>query len=120
MGAFMLVRAEAIAHAGLLDPDFFMYGEDLDWAYRIKEKGWKVAYYPNVTITHVKRAAARRSPRAQVEFYRAMDIFYRKHYAASTPWYLHTVIVFAIWLRVTAERLRVSLTTDRSPGREGA
>ena len=118
MGAFMLVRAEAIAEVGLLDSQFFMYGEDLDWAYRMKRAGWKVLYNPDVTITHVKKAAARQSPRAQVEFYRAMDIFYHKHYAASTPWYLHVVIVSAIALRQRVERLRVSL---RSPnGRQEA
>ena len=113
MGAFMLVRAEAIAQAGLLDPQFFMYGEDLDWAYRIKQAGWKVVYNPSVTIKHVKRAAANQSPRAQIEFYRAMDIFYRKHYAASTPWYLHGAIVSAIALRQGIESLRVSLHSSR-------
>jgi GT2 family glycosyltransferase len=113
MGAFMLVRAEAIAQAGLLDTQFFMYGEDLDWAYRIKQAGWKVVYNPSVTIKHVKRAAASQSPRAQIEFYRAMDIFYRKHYAASTPWYLHGAVVSAIALRQGIERLRVSLRSSR-------
>jgi GT2 family glycosyltransferase len=113
MGAFMLVRAEAIAQVGLLDSRFFMYGEDLDWAYRMKNAGWKVLYNPDVVITHVKYAAARQSPRAQVEFYRAMSIFYRKHYAASTPWYLHGAILTAITLRQGVERLRVSV---RSPG----
>jgi GT2 family glycosyltransferase len=109
----MLVRAEAIAQAGLLDPRFFMYGEDLDWAYRIKRAGWKVLYNPAVTIKHVKKAAARQSSRAQVEFYRAMDIFYRKHYAASTPWYLHAVIVSAVSLRQWIEQLRVSIPSRR-------
>jgi len=120
MGAFMLVRAESIAQAGLLDPRFFMYGEDLDWAYRIKNAGWRVLYNPGVAIKHVKRAAARKSPRAQVEFYRAMDIFYRKHYAASTPWYLHAAITGAIALRTGLERLRVSLPWVRREGRSGS
>jgi N-acetylglucosaminyl-diphospho-decaprenol L-rhamnosyltransferase len=109
-GAFMLVRAEAIAQAGLMDGQFFMYGEDLDWAYRIKQAGWKVYYNPAVTVLHVKRAASRHSARAQVEFYRAMDIFYRKHYAAQTPWWLHTLVVSAIALRQKVEELRLALT----------
>ncbi len=107
VGAFMMVRAEAIARVGLMDGQFFMYGEDLDWAYRIKAAGWKVYYNPAVTVLHVKRAASRHSPRAQVEFYRAMDIFYRKHYAAQTSWWLHTCIVGAIWLRQRFEQMRV-------------
>ena len=110
VGAFMLVRAEAIAQAGLMDGQFFLYGEDLDWAYRIKAAGWKVYYNPAVTVRHVKRASTRHSPRAQVEFYRAMGIFYRKHYAAQTFWCLHVFIVSAIWLRQKFKELRLALT----------
>ena len=109
VGAFMLVRAEAIAQAGLMDGQFFMYGEDLDWAYRIQAAGWKIYYNPAVTVLHVKRAASRHSRRAQVEFYRAMAIFYRKHYAAQTPWWLHVPIVGAISLRQGLEQLRQAL-----------
>ncbi len=110
----MMVRAEAIAQVGLMDGQFFMYGEDLDWAYRIKATGWKVYYNPAVTVLHVKRAASRHSPRARVEFYRAMDIFYRKHYSAQTPWWLHIFIVNVIWLRQRLEQLRVGLNGRRS------
>lgn len=96
VGAFMLVRQEAIAQAGLLDEIYFMYGEDLDWAYQIKSHGWTIIYNPDVTVLHVKRASSRRSLKAQVEFYRAMDIFYRKFYAATTPVWLHWLIVAGI------------------------
>jgi GT2 family glycosyltransferase len=106
VGAFMLVRSEAVAQAGLMDEQFFMYGEDLDWAYRIKSAGWKIYYNPAVTVLHIKRAASRHSKRAQIEFYRAMDIFYRKHYAAQTPWWLHLLIVGAISSRLKLEKLR--------------
>jgi len=106
VGAFMMVRREAIAQVGLLDETFFMYGEDLDWCYRIKAAGWKVYYNPGVTVLHVKRAASQRNPRAQVEFWRAMDHFYRKHYAASTPRPLHFLILAAIWARTNLERAR--------------
>jgi len=119
VGAFMLVRAEAIAQAGLMDGQFFMYGEDLDWAYRIQAAGWKIYYNPAVTVLHVKRAASRHSPRAQVEFYRAMGIFYRKHYAVQTSWWLHALIVSAISLRQRFEELRLALTsTGERPGAE--
>ncbi len=110
VGAFMLLRREAIAQTGLLDEQFFMYGEDLDWAYRIGEAGWKVYYNPAVTVLHVKRASSRHSPRAQIEFYRAMELFYRKHYAEETSLPLHTLIVGAIRLRTAIEQLRLVLT----------
>ncbi|MEO0565307.1 MAG: glycosyltransferase family 2 protein, partial [Chloroflexota bacterium] len=96
VGAYMQVRREAIAQVGLLDETFFMYGEDLDWAYRIKQAGWTVYYNPKVTVLHVKRAASRKSQRAQMEFYRAMLIFYRKHYRRNTPTALHMLILMGI------------------------
>ncbi|HMQ51452.1 MAG TPA: glycosyltransferase family 2 protein [Anaerolineae bacterium] len=106
VGAFMMVRREAIAQAGLLDETYFMYGEDLDWAYQIKAHGWKIFYNPGVTVTHVKRAASRTSPKAQIEFYRAMDIFYRKFYAKSTPLWLHLLVVMGINLKWRVTQLK--------------
>lgn len=96
VGAYMQVRREAIERVGLLDEAFFMYGEDLDWAYRIKQAGWKVFYYPEVTVWHIKRAASRMSKKAQFEFYRAMLIFYRKHYQKTTPLWLHGLVMLGL------------------------
>lgn len=96
VGAFMLVRAEAIAQAGLMDETYFMYGEDIDWAYNIKKHGWKIFYNPAATVLHIKRASSKHSPRAQVEFYRAMQIFYQKYYAETTPFWLHWLITLGI------------------------
>jgi GT2 family glycosyltransferase len=111
VGAFMMVRREAIAQAGLLDETYFMYGEDLDWAYHIKANGWKIYYNPTVSVTHIKRAASRYSPVAQIEFYRAMDIFYRKFYANSTPFWLHGLVVTGINLPWRYSQLKYRLST---------
>lgn len=99
VGAFMLVRTSAIAEAGLLDEQFWMYGEDIDWAKRIKDRGWKVIYNPNILALHVKRASSRQSKRAQIEFYRAMLIFYFKHYYATTPAWLHWAVISGVALK---------------------
>jgi len=99
VGAFMLVRRAAIQQVGLFDETYFMYGEDLDWAFRIKQAGWKIKYNPRVTVLHLKRAASRQSRRAQQEFYRAMLIFYRRHYRATTPWWLHSLILTGLLLK---------------------
>ena len=96
VGAYMQVRNAAIAKVGLLDESFFMYGEDLDWAYRVKQAGYKVWYYPKVTVHHVKRAASSKSSRAQLEFWRAMLIFYRKHFRGSTIMPVHCLILAAL------------------------
>lgn len=99
VGAFMMVRTAALQQVGLLDEIFWMYGEDLDWAKRIKDAGWKVVYNPHVTVLHVKRASSRQNPRAQREFYRAMPIFYYKHYRDQTPLWLHWLIMAGLALR---------------------
>jgi GT2 family glycosyltransferase len=99
VGAFMLVRREAIEQVGLLDETFFMYGEDLDWAKSIKETGWKVMYYPEVQVFHVKRASSSQSERAKIEFVRAMLIFYNKHYRSQTSLPLHFAILGGIALK---------------------
>lgn len=99
VGAFMMVRHEALEPVGLMDDRFWMYGEDLDWAKRIKDNGWRIVYNPEVTVLHVKRASSRQNPKAQVEFYRAMLLFYYKHYRATTSWWLHWLILVGIALK---------------------
>ena len=120
VGAFMLVRREAIVAAGLLDETFFMYGEDLDWAKRITDAGWEVWYNPQVTVLHIKEAASRHSYRARVEFYRALTIFYEKHYAATTPFYLDWLIRGGVWLFGGLDlRMRRLRGQYRTPARTG-
>lgn len=92
VGACMLVRGAAVEQVGLLDERFWMYGEDLDWALRLKRAGWRVGYRPHVTVHHVKRAASRHSPRARYEFTRAMWLFYRKHYDAGAAWWVRGAV----------------------------
>jgi len=111
VGAFMMVRGEAIQQVGLLDERFFLYGEDLDWALRLKEAGWKIYYNPRVAVLHYKREATRHSSRARYEFYRAMYLFYRKHYAAQTPFWLHWIILGGIALRGGTAMMKEILTS---------
>lgn len=97
VGACMLLRASVIAEVGLLDEQFFMYGEDLDWCYRIKQYGWRVVYYPGVVVHHYKRASSTRRAMPSIRaFYEAMRIFHRKHYAATTAAPLNALIELGI------------------------
>ena len=98
VGAFMMVRGSILRQVGILDETFFLYGEDLDWAYRIKQAGWKVLYNGNVEVLHHKGESSRQvQMKARLEFYRAMLIFYRKHYARTTRFPLNFVIVGGIY-----------------------
>lgn len=111
VGAFMLIRREALEEAGLLDEAFFMYGEDLDLCYRIKELGWRVVYYPQVTVLHLKGAASRKNAaRATRAFYEAMKIFHDKHYRAQSPawvnWAVDAGVVLMRWAAEARNRLR--------------
>lgn len=100
VGAFMMLRLAAIDGAGLLDERFFMYGEDLDWAYRIKSRGWRVVYYPSAVVQHLKGASSRRqSYRMIVEFYRSMWLFHRKHYAERTLFLINWLVAAGIVTR---------------------
>jgi len=99
VGAFMMIRTEALRQAGLLDETFFMYGEDLDLALRIKRRGWRVFYNPAVTVLHHKRSASRGSARARYEFWRAAYIFYKKYYAPITRRPLRALIALGLALR---------------------
>ena len=100
VGACMLVRTGVVREVGLLDEAFFMYGEDLDWAYRIKQYGWRIMYVPSVTVYHHKRASSSQRPVQAIRwFYDAMRIFHRKHFAATTPALLNAMIETGITLK---------------------
>lgn len=106
VGAFMMMRTQALQQAGLLDEAFFMYGEDLDLALRIKRQGWQVYYYPGVQVLHYKRASSAQSARAQYEFWRAGYIFYRKHYAATTALPVRALLALGLALKGGAKLAR--------------
>ncbi len=80
-GACLLIRRAVVSRIGLLDERFFMYGEDLDWCLRARQAGWTIRYEPSIVVHHQHGAASsQRALRTTVHFFRAMDLFYRKHY----------------------------------------
>lgn len=102
VGAFMMVRREAFEQVGLLDEEFFMYGEDIDWCYRIKEAGWRIVYNPTVSIVHYKGASSRRKPfKIVYEFHRAMYLFHKKHFKTKYNFLVNGVVYTGITLKLT-------------------
>lgn len=98
-GAYMMVRREAGEQAGWWDEDYFFYGEDIDFCYRLRQMNWQIWYVPLVKILHYKGVSGgikeiskdittadsetkKRSTQARFD---AMKIFYRKHYSKKYP-----------------------------------
>lgn len=104
-GAFYLCRREIYENLGGFDEDYFMYGEDIDLSYRIKQTGKKIIYYPHGTVVHLKYSSGLKSKEAQKKtkdhFYQAMKIFYKKHYASVHPPIVNTLIYWLIDVRKT-------------------
>ncbi len=99
-GAFMLMRASALEKSGLLDEDFFMYGEDIDLSYRIIKAGYKNYYCADTSIIHYKGESTKKGSLNYVYvFYNAMVIFAQKHFSQSYARFFGLFIHLAIYLR---------------------
>lgn len=109
-GAFMFVRKEVGRKLNWFDEDYYWYGEDLDFCYRIKQTGAKIIYNPQTSILHWKGAASgmkkasekittaddatkKRAVLASIE---AMKIFYQKHYVKKYPKFLNRLVMIGI------------------------
>lgn len=110
-GAFFLVRREVVDAVGMLDEAFFMYGEDIDWAYRIKQAGWEIWFNPEVSILHKKkqsgRSHANRERRVQTQtlFITNNKLFYTKHYAKKYP----LIVTWLVYLAFAMQRVKLKV-----------
>jgi GT2 family glycosyltransferase len=99
-GAFMLLRKETLDKIGLLDEDFFMYGEDIDLSYRVTKGGYKNYYFSDTSIIHYKGESTKKSSVNYVfVFYNAMIIFAKKHFSQSNAKLFSFFIHLAIYVR---------------------
>lgn len=99
-GAYMFLRRSALDKVGLLDEDYFMYGEDIDLSYRITLGGYKNYYFANTTIIHYKGESTKKGSLNYVKiFYQAMAIFARKHFSKGRAGLFSFLINLAIYFR---------------------
>lgn len=104
-GAFYLTRKSIIDTTGGFDEDYFMYGEDLDLSYRIKETGYQIIYYPRYTVLHLKGSSGIKKKDLKIQirtrgyFFNAMKIFFHKHYASRYPSFVTKFIYWSIDLK---------------------
>jgi GT2 family glycosyltransferase len=101
-GAFFLVPREIITKVGLLDEDYFMYAEDIDWAYRIKQHKYKIYFNPEAVCKHLKKQSGRAQDNSELKlktdkyFYQTMELFYRKHLFSHYPKIITLLIISVI------------------------
>lgn len=106
-GAFMLMRKKVLDKVGLLDESFFMYGEDIDLSWRIKQGGYKNYYFPKTRIIHYKGESTKKGSLNYVfVFYNAMIIFAKKHFSTSQAGVFSFFINLAIYFRAGLSILR--------------
>ncbi|CAN5917387.1 glycosyltransferase family 2 protein [soil metagenome] len=101
-GAFMFIRRSVLDQVGLLDEDYFLYGEDVDLSYRIGRAGYTNYYFPQVRIIHFKGKSTQKEAIGYVRmFYEAMAIFARKHFSADRARLVSLLIQLGIYFRAS-------------------
>jgi GT2 family glycosyltransferase len=79
-GCFFLIRSEAVKQVGMMDEQFFMYGEETDWCYRFKKAGWKILFTPSAEIIHTGGASSRQiKPEMKLQLSGSILLFFKKH-----------------------------------------
>ena len=115
-GAFMFIRKSVLDEIGLLDEQFFMYGEDIDLSFRIQKAGYKNYYFSDTTIIHYKGESTKKASFKYVKtFYNAMLIFANKHYKGHNQFIFRLLIRLAIYLRAFLALLKRLLETIYMP-----
>jgi N-acetylglucosaminyl-diphospho-decaprenol L-rhamnosyltransferase len=103
-GAFMLMRRSAFEDAGGFDDGYWMYMEDLDLSYRLRQRGWLSWYEPSSTVMHVKggTVGGPRPLRLNWHFHRGMGRFYRRHYASQRSAAMNALVYLGIAMNLAA------------------
>ena len=99
-GAFMWMRKSVLDQVGLLDEQFFMYGEDIDLSYRLTLANYQNYYFPETTIIHYKGESTKKGSLNYVRtFYQAMILFAKKHFSGRQAYLFVLLLKIAIYFR---------------------
>jgi GT2 family glycosyltransferase len=101
MGAVMTLRSEVIEQVGLFDEEYFMYSEEMDLCYRLKQAGWKINFVPQATVTHLWGGTSRQNKElAFIRLYKSRVLFFRKHYGPIVTAFYKSVLYLGSLIRV--------------------
>ncbi|MCX6816306.1 MAG: glycosyltransferase family 2 protein [Candidatus Beckwithbacteria bacterium] len=115
-GAFFMLKKRALDQVGLLDETFFMYGEDIDLAYRLKKAGWQIIYTPITKIIHLKGASGISSSsksqrlKTTASFFNTMKIFYHKHYQKKYLFLIKWLVFLGIDMVKLIKNIKIKLS----------
>jgi len=99
-GCFWMVRREAFESVGLLDEDFFIYSEDVDWCRRCRDAGWQVVFLPTTSAIHYGGGSSENAPtRFAVEQQRATLQYWRKHHGTLECAGIRAILFFRHFVR---------------------
>lgn len=119
LGAALALRRAVVVEVGGFDESFFMYSEEVDLCYRLRQIGWQTHYTPVTTVTHI-RGASTSQQRVTMEITRVRntDHFYHKHYPRRYNQQRKLIMATAMCIKIvrdTLRRLSVANRTRRSP-----
>jgi GT2 family glycosyltransferase len=98
-GSCLMIRKKMLDQIGLLDESYFIYVEDVDLCYRAHKAGWKIFYFPEVTLVHqLGQSTSRDRLRSRLQHHKSMWIFFKKHFHPHPL--LKSIIFFGILARL--------------------
>jgi GT2 family glycosyltransferase len=117
-GACLMVRRAVLDRILGFDPDYYLYGEDMDFCWRAKLAGWKVVYFPGAAVTHFggQGGTGKKKIHATIEWHRAMWIFYRKHRAPTVAFPERALVYAGIALKTAGAVALNALRRSGTPG----
>lgn len=125
-GCFLMVRRDVVQEVGELDEDFFMYGEEAEWCYRIHKAGWRVVYYPGAKIIHIfggSSKGVKESAKAQLAKRRAILLVLQKSRGTWVVWWANLIMLIGLiprlplwlWLDFRQKEEEIGWLTRRAP-----
>lgn len=116
LGACLILRREALDRVGLLDEDYFMYSEEIDLCYRLRQGGWRVYWVPVSKVIHYGGQSTQQvGSKMFLHLYKSKVLYFRKHYGRLRAFIYKLILLAASLLRLVISPLA---WLERQPRRQ--